>query len=944
MILMAQNDREDKIIKFWEDNHIFEKSVNQRPKTKQYVFYDGPPFATGTPHYGHMLGLTSKDLFPRYWTMKGYRCERRWGWDCHGLPIESIAEKELGIKDKKGIIEMGVDKFNEFCRSKVLFFVNEWGKVVRRLGKWIEFDNSYKTMDNNYMESVWFILKKLYDNGYVYEGKKILMYCPHCETPLAKAEIEMDKGCYKDITEKTAVAKFKLIGEDAYVLAWTTTPWTLIGNVALAVNSKLDYVKIKIGTDNYIIAKGRLSEIKEQYSLLKQFKGSNLVGKKYEPLYKLTNSDNAYVIIDGGDKVLADEGTGIVHLALYGEFDFEMIKKHSIPEIQHVGKDGKLVKGPWAGLWFKKADPEVINDLRSRDLLYKSEDHTHSYPFCYRCDTPLIYNAVDSWFVNIQKIKPELIKKSKQAKMHPSNLTKQFNYIISTAPDWTISRNRFWATSLPIWKCDKCSHVEVIGSVKELQSKAVEEVIDNLDLHKHVVDKIHLKCKCGGVMNRIPEVIDCWFESGSMPYAAKHYPFENKSWFKDNYPADFVSEYTGQIRAWYYYMHVIGVLMFGKPPFKNIVVTGVLLASDGSKMSKSKHNYPDITPTFDKYSADALRFYLMNSVLMRAQDTNFNEKDLDNTFRKVVMLLGNISKFYELFNNGNKKFNSYSSTHILDKWIVSKTNLLIKNITKALDNYDTVTACSELIPFIDELSTWYVRRSRDRFRDGNKRAIMTLAYVLNNLIKLMAPITPFITEEIYQMFRKSVPGLLESVHLEKWPKYKPALINETLNNKMKLTREIVSLALLEREKAKIPIRQALSRLTVKGASLTKPYLDLIKDELNVKRMQLVKAKSLSVKLDTKITDSLLLDGIARELIRQVNNYRKELGLTIKDKAILYYRTADKLVIESFNKFKKEIMSSVQAVELRTDVPSSVKSKEVSAHDSSVKIALIVLGQ
>src|SRR3989344_1533532 len=480
---MGHKEREETISTFWEKNKIFEKSVEQRPKNKQYVFYDGPPFATGTPHYGHILGLTSKDVFPRFWTMKGFRVERRWGWDCHGLPIENIAEKELGIKEKKQIEEMGIEKFNEFCRSKVLSFAKEWKKTITRMGKWIEFDNAYKTMDPEYMETIWYLFKKLYEDKLIYEGKKVLLYCPRCETRLATSEIAMDNS-YKDITEKTAIGKYDL------------------------------------------------------------------------------------------------------------------------PIIQHVNTQGKLHQGPkeWQGLWFKKADEKVLQDLEKRNLLYKSGSYTHPYPFCYRCETPLFYNALDAWFVDIQKVKEKILKKNKEINWHPEHIKEgRFKYILENAPDWCISRNRFWATAIPVWKCTKCPELVVIGSVKELAEKALEKVPKELDLHKHVVDKIHLKCmKCKGTMNRIPEVMDCWFESGSMPYAAKHYPFENKEWFKDNFPADFISEYIAQTRTWFYYMHVLGVLLFDKPSFKHVIVTGTILASDGSKMSKSKGNYPDPSVIFDK--------------------------------------------------------------------------------------------------------------------------------------------------------------------------------------------------------------------------------------------------------------------------------------------------------------------------------------------------------
>ncbi len=945
---MKQESREEEINDFWERNRVFEKSVDSRPKNKQYVFYDGPPFATGLPHYGHILGLTSKDLFPRFWTMKGYRVERRWGWDCHGLPIENIAEEELGIKEKKQVFELGVDKYNEFCRSKVLFYAKEWKKTVRRMGKWIDFDNAYKTMDNDYMESVWHIFKKLYDEKYIYEGKKVLMYCPRCETPLANAEIAMDNS-YKDVTEKSATVKFKLKGENTCVLAWTTTPWTLIGNVALAVNPKHDYVEVSVKGESLVLEKNTLKKmVRGDYIVIDEFKGEELVGKEYEPLYKHKHDKKGYFIVNGGDDVLADEGTGVVHLALYGEFDYDMIKKYDLPVVQHVDKSGKIVHGPeeWIGKWFKKADKHVLEDLEKRNLLFSSADYTHSYPFCYRCDTPLFYNAVDSWFVDIHKVKKRLLEKNKEINWHPSHLKEgRFKHILETAPDWSISRNRFWATSIPVWKCE-CGEEKVIGSIKELRENATSKVPGDVDLHKHVVDKIKLKCKCGKEMERIPEVMDCWFESGSMPFAAKHYPFKNKEWFKDNYPADFVSEYVGQVRAWFYYMHVIGVLLFDKPPFKNVVVTGTMLASDGSKMSKSKKNFPDPMDIFEKYGADSLRFYLMSSNLMRAQDINFNEEALRTIHSKVIILAGNLKKFYELFCAENKGLKEPKAKNVIDKWLVSRTNKFIRNTTHAYEEYNTVQACVEASSFIEDISTWYVRRSRDRFKsktgEDKEEAIQAFGYALLNLSKAIAPVTPFIAEDIYQSMNKNSATMKESVHLEDWPAFDETKIDEELEEKMGLTRRIVSMALDEREKAKIPVRQALAKLEVTGAKLEEEFLDLIKEELNVKKIVSRKERDLSVKLDTKITKDLLLEGIARDIIRKVNNYRKELNLTVKDYVEISYETTDKNVEESLKEHKDKIMKSVEAKKISKGIKNSGKEKKIKVNNADLHIEIKIV--
>jgi len=754
---MSYNEKEEEIIQFWKENKIFEKSVESRSKKSPYVFYDGPPFATGLPHYGHILSFVTKDVFPRYWTMKNYRCERKWGWDCHGLPIESICERELKIKQKNEIYEMGLSEFNEFCRSKVLWYANEWKNTVERMGKWIEFDNAYKTMDNSYMETIWFIFKKIYDEGYVYKGKKVLLYCPRCETPLSNFEISMDNS-YKDVTEKSVIAKFKLKdSSNTYLLAWSTTPWTLIGNVALAVNSKFTYVKIRVGDEFLILIKSRLDIISENYEIIREFKGADLISKPYEPLYQVSIKSEkvGYFIIDGGEEVLSDEGTGIIHMAIYGEFDYEMIKKYDMPIIQHIDEQGKLSDGPqdWKGIWFKDVDKEVLDDLNSRNLLYNIEDYNHSYPFCYRCETPLMYNALDAWFIDIQRIKPTLLKTNERIKWYPKEISKSYQNIIKSAPDWCISRNRFWATAIPIWECVQCNSIKVIGSVKELQDHTIETVPDNLDLHRHIVDDIHLKCsECGNVMNRIPEVFDCWLESGSMPYASKHYPFENVDWFKHNFPSDFVSEYIGQVRAWFYYMHVISVLMFDKIPFKNIVVNGNILAEDGTKMSKSKRNYADPSLIIGKYGADALRIYLLSSQLMRAKDLNFKEEIVKQVYRRFNLLLFNVLKFYSLFEVNNLSIDNTKSENVLDRWIMDLVNNLTRDVTQRLDDYDPGEASKLIINFVEDLSTWYIKNSRNRFKSEvikEKLAAMnTLTYVLHNLSKILAPLTPFISEMI----------------------------------------------------------------------------------------------------------------------------------------------------------------------------------------------------
>ena len=941
---MSYNEKEKEFIQFWNQNHIFEKSVEMRPENKPYIFYDGPPFATGLPHYGNLLSIVTKDVFPRYWTMKGYRCERRWGWDCHGLPIESTCEKALNIKQKNEIYEMGISEFNEYCRSKVLWNANEWKKIVERMGKWIEFDNSYKTMDNTYMETVWYIFKKIYDEGFVYKGKKVLFYCPRCETPLSNFEISMDNS-YKDVTEESITAKFKLKEDPkTFLLAWTTTPWTLIGNVALAINSDLVYVKVKVDDEFLILVKNRMDILKNEYEVIGEFTGKELLNKKYEPLYQISDNSNgnAHIVIDGGEEVLSDEGTGIIHLAIYGEFDYEMIKKYNLSIIQHIDEHGELKSGPneWIGMWFKDVDGKVLENLKQRNLLFHSEDYTHSYPFCYRCDTPLIYNALDAWFIDIQRLKSRLLETNKSIKWYPKEIVKRYQNIIETAPDWCISRNRFWATAIPIWMCDECDEIKVIGSVKELQESAIEEVPNNLDLHKHIVDEIHLKCpSCKKVMNRISEVFDCWLESGSMPFAAKHYPFENVEWFGVNFPSDFVSEYIGQVRAWFYYMHVISILVVNDIPFKNVVVNGNILAEDGSKMSKSKRNFPDPNLMIEKYGADALRVYLLSSQLMRAKDLNFKEEIVKQVYRRFNLLLINVLKFYSMIETKDIETDIPFSDNILDKWIISLVNILIRNVTERMEDYDTAEVSRFFFAFIEDLSTWYVKNSRDRFKSENinekSSAMNTLSYVLSNLSKLLAPLTPFISEMIYQKLKERELVNLTSVHLESWPEYDEKQITPLVHEKMELLREVVRRSLELRENSKIPVRQVLQKVILRGLSLDNEYLQVIAKAINVREVliEIGEETDLTVELDTEITEELKLEGIARNLIRNLNNYRKKMKLSPKNRIDLYIATESKEILESLESHEENIKKLIQADNIfkKIEGKSNTKKFKIDNH-------------
>ena len=879
------NEIELEILKFWAKDKTFEKSL--KGKKKQYIFYDGPPFATGLPHYGHLLASTIKDTIPRYWTMKGHKVERVWGWDCHGLPIENIVEKQLGFKSKKDIETMGVENFCNECEKSVLQFVHDWKGFVERLGRWVDFDNSYKTMDLNYMESVWWAFKEIYDKGLIYEGRKVLMYCARCETPLANAEIAMDNS-YKDVTEQSVIAKFKIKNKNEYLLAWTTTPWTLIGNVALAVKTDAQYVKVRNNNEVYILVAERLSELNGEHKVLETFKGKDLAGIQYEPLYTIESKKKGHYVIDDNENVTVTDGTGIVHMAAYGEFDYSMIQKHDLPLIEHIGMNGKLKLGPkeWEGLWFKSVDKEVIKDLEKRNLLYKVQSHKHSYPFCYRCETPLFYAPLPSMFIDIQKVKKDILKNNEKINWFPEHLKEgRFKNNILNAPDWNISRNRYWASVIPVWKCS-CGEQKVIGSVDELKKHAIN-FPKKIDLHKPTMDKVKLKCKCGKEMTRVPEVLDCWFESGAMPFAQVHYPFEKKEWFSNNFPGDFIAEYIAQTRTWFYYMLAVSTLLFNKNSFKNVVTTGNILAADGQKMSKSKKNYPDPNLLIAKCGADALRFYLLGSPIMTAEDINFSERGVEEVHKKIILILLNTLNFYSMNSKGKSVFPKKHT--VLDEWILSRVAELSIKVTESLDGYNTMDAAKEITKFVDELSTWYVRRSRERFNDGDDEiARGVLKNVLLETAKIIAPMLPFISEKIYMDL-----GEKESVHLQDWPEHSKKEVNKKIIDEMSKAREIVSTALKLRDLNKIAVRQPLQTLTVAGDKLSEEFAQIIAEEVNVKSV-LFDKKAKETTLDLNITPILEAEGFAREIARKIQSVRKERNMKKEERITLELHLSEKL--------------------------------------------------
>ncbi|MBU2564539.1 isoleucine--tRNA ligase [Patescibacteria group bacterium] len=893
---------EKNILEFWQKNNIFKKSLDKKSK-QDFVFYDGPPFATGLPHYGHIVASLMKDIIPRYWTMKGYKVERKWGWDCHGLPIENIVEQELKTKSKKDIEDFGIDKFNECCRNKVMLYAEEWKKVINRLGRWVDMENDYKTMDLDFMESVWWVFKQLWDKDLIYKGYKSMHICPRCETTLSQSEVA--EG-YKEVEDISIIAKFELVDEPkTYILAWTTTSWTLPGNVALAMGEKIKYVKVKSGDEKYILNKDNLKNIfkDKEYKILGEVKAKDLEGKKYKPLFEYFDIDYT---IQLADFVTIEDGTGVVHIApAFGEDDMNLGKEKDLPFIQHVNMDGRFTKDvkDFSGLEVKpKNDPvstdqKIIDFLKKKNLVFKTEKFTHTYPYCWRCESPLLNYATDSWFVAVEKIKDQMLKNAKNINWVPKHIKDgRFGKWLENAKDWSISRQRFWGSVMPIWICESCQEKKVFGSIKELQDISGVKI---KDLHKHFVDKIEFNCNCGGKMKRIPDVLDCWFESGSMPYAQMHYPFENKEKFEKNFPAEFIAEGVDQTRAWFYYLHVLSSAIKQKESFKNVIVNGIVLAEDGKKMAKMLNNYPDPMKMFDKYGVDAVRFYLASSHVMRAEDLCFSEKEVSEVVKKIILIFLNVFSFYKMFEIDIKE--SFNSNNILDKWILSKIESLKKEITNAYNNYDLNKAVRPLEPFINDLSTWYLRRSRQRIKDKDKKAIQTLKYVLIELSKLMAPVMPFVSDHVFKEITKK-----ESVHLEDWPKQEN-LINKELEEKMLKVKEVCSLALQKRTDAGIKVRQPLLSLKIPKYKLEDELLELIKDEVNVKNIVLELKQG--VELDLKITKELEQEGIVREFIRKVQDERKKQGLTPNDKINLYYNE------EIIEKNKEQVLKAVIADKL-----------------------------
>jgi len=843
-------ERELKVLDFWKENKIFEKSVKMREGCPTFTFYDGPPTANGKPHIGHILTRVIKDIIPRYKTMKGYHVLRKAGWDTHGLPVELEVEKELGINGKPEIEKYGVEPFIQKCKESVWKYENEWRKMSDRVGFWADMDNPYVTYHNSYIESVWWALKQIWDKGLIYKGHKVVPYCPRCGTSLSSHEVAQG---YKNVKETSVYVKFKVKGENGvYLLAWTTTPWTLPSNVALIVNPDETYARVKCGDEEYILAEALIETVLgENYEILDRKTGKELIGMEYEPLFDFAKVDKKAFYVVADNYVVLTEGTGIVHCApAFGEDDARVGKNCDLPFVQLVNEQGKFTEDVtlWKGIFVKDADPDIIKELSRKGLMFKAVDYEHSYPFCWRCDTPLLYYARSTWYIKTTAVKDNMIENNQKINWYPESIKNgRFGNFLENNIDWALSRERYWGTPLPIWECE-CGHRHMIGSIAELKEMG-ENVPDDIELHKPYIDNVRLKCpKCQtGKMKRVPEVIDCWFDSGSMPFAQWHYPFENEELFKEHYPADFISEALDQTRGWFYTLHAISTLIFNKPAFENCIVLGLVQDKDGQKMSKHKGNVVDPWTVLNKQGADAVRWYFYTASAPWLP-SRFYEEAVSESQRKFMGTLWNTYAFYVLYANIDKinPFNyklEYEKLSVMDKWILSRLHSLVKSVDTNLENYRITEAARDIESFTDDLSNWYVRRSRDRFwQNGMEQdkinAYMTLFTVLDTLIKVSAPFVPFMAEEIYQNLVRNVnPDAPESVHLCDFPAYNESFIDKELEKNMDAVLKIVVLGRACRNTANIKTRQPVAKMYVKSDYILPDlFVQLIEDELNVKEV------------------------------------------------------------------------------------------------------------
>lgn len=937
---------EKNVLEKWKKENIFEKVKKLRKDESLWVYYDGPITANGIPHYGHAITWTMKDVLPRYWTMKGYNVPRNIGWDCQGILVEYEVEKKLDFKEKSDIEEYGIDKFNNKCRESVLKFRESMIEYETRLGRWLD-DSQYSTMDKDYIESMWWSIKELYSKGLLYEGHKVVAYSTRAGMTLSSHEVA--EGGYSEIVDPAVTVKFKLVNEtNTYLLAWTTTPWTLPGNLMLSVGKKIEYVRIEVNGEFYILAKDALERNFEgqNYKVVEIIKASELVGLEYIPLYEyfLTKKDEGAFKVIFADHVNTDEGTGIVHLAPYGEEDFNIFLDMGIGVFDYLDDTGHFSSmiPQYEGQFYKKANKQIIEELKTKNLLLKHTEYSHQMPMCYRTKEPLIYKPIRSWYVAINKIKPQLIDESKKIKFVPPEMgSSRFVKWIENARDWSLSRRRYWGTPLPIWVNDETQEVCVIGSFEELERLSGQNLSKDFDPHKPFVDEISWKSDKGGTFRRVVEVIDVWYDSGSMPFAQYHYPFENKELFNSHFPAEYISEGDDQLRLWFYTMFVLGVALFNKSPFKNVVVIGMLGDSKGKKMSKSKGNYPPIEEVFEEYGSDMLRYFLLTSGVARGAPAAFSYESLLEAKKDYFLTYWNSYRYFityaKLFNftyDSNLKY-----SNILDRWIISRYEEFKNKVDNYLSNYEIMLAAKELSPFIQDLSTWYIRRSRDRISSGDKDSLNLLYYILIEFTKNTAPFTPLLAEDIYSNL-KSVHDLklTDSVHMAYYPIFDDSKIDNDLLTRMKLAREIASLGNSIRKEKNISLKQPLEKAIVlldDEVQLGEEIIEILNDELNIKNIQIKNKNSylkeskeyqndtdwvyriennIEIYIYTKLSDDLIIEGYARELIREIQKLRKESGVSWDQKIKVQFLNEEKY-LKAVEKYSEKIKTKTLSTDL-----------------------------
>ena len=940
----AAGERE--VSEFWHERDVFKRSLKQREGAKPFVFYEGPPTANGKPGIHHVVPRALKDAFPRFKQMDGYEVLRKGGWDTHGLPVELEVEKSLKISGKKQIEDFGVAKFNELCKESVHKYIGEFERLTDRLGFWIDMENPYRTYDGTYIESVWWSLSELWKKDYLYQGYRVAPYCPRCQTSLSSHELSL--GYREDTPDPSVYIKFRVADrKDTYMLAWTTTPWTLPGNVALAVHPDETYVEVQQNGERLILAKPRLIVLDEGYEVLEEFPGSQLVGLTYEPLFTdmLPEDGDAFVVLSAPELVSMDDGTGVVHTAAaYGEADLELCQKNGVAVRHVVGLDGRFLEGQkrYAGMFVKDADPKIIDDLRDMGNLYRSERIKHTYPFCWRCSTPLIYYALTSWFIKTTAMRDNLLRNNHSVNWQPSHIRDgRMGNWLENLVDWNLSRSRYWGTPLPIWVCEQCEEKRCIGSAAEIG------LTPDDDLHKPKLDEITLKCEaCGGTMRRVPEVIDCWYDSGSMPFAQYHYPFENKEWFEKRHPADFICEGMDQTRGWFFSLLAISTLMFDKPAYRNVICHGLVLDKEGRKMSKSLGNVIDPHGLFDEFGADAIRWYFYSAVSPGA-DYRVSRELIQDVVRRFLLTLWNTYKFLcdyarEDGFDPSAPAPDVTARPALDRWCLARLAQTVDSVREALENYDATDACREIESYVDDLSKWYVRRSRRRFwksgdaSDEDKRsAYATLYSALEVLSRLMAPMMPFVSERMYRNLAGHETGVApkevpDSVHLTTYPQTEGVWRDEELVSEMARLRRLVEAGLALRETERIKVKQPLAAATINGEQFEAELGAIFADELNVKDVRYAQKEGPfeTVTLDTTISEELRLEGIVRELSRKVNDLRKQANLQLSDRIRLLVE-ANGDVRRAVEAHREHLMRETLATEIsfeRADALSEWRGK------------------